>query len=57
MTADALATALLVMGPTDSLGFAARNQLPAFFIIHTGDGFIGQHTEAFRPYLLRGQSH
>lgn len=51
MTADALATALLVLGPTEGLNFATRNQLPAFFIIKTRDGFIEQHTEAFRRYL------
>ncbi|MEX2525957.1 MAG: FAD:protein FMN transferase [Gammaproteobacteria bacterium] len=51
MTADALATALLVMGPTDGLNFAARNQLPAFFIIKTRDGFIEQQTKPFRHYL------
>lgn len=51
MTADALATALLVMGPTEGLKFAARNQLPAFFIIKTRDGFIERYTEPFRHYL------
>jgi len=51
MTADALATALMVMGPTDALAFATRNELPAFFIIKTDDGFIVQHTDEFTPYL------
>jgi thiamine biosynthesis lipoprotein len=56
MTADALATALLVMGPTEALAFASRNYLPAFFIINTGDGFIEQSTESFNSHLVEKQS-
>jgi len=56
MTADTLATALLVMGATEGLKFAARDRLPAYFIINTGDAFIERHTEPFRRYLEPGDN-
>ena len=39
MTADALATALLVMGPDDGLEFANDHQITAFFLVRRNDGF------------------
>lgn len=39
MRADALATALMVMGPESGLDFAERERIPALFIIRTGTGF------------------
>ncbi len=39
MRADALATALLVMGPEDGLEFARRADLAALLIVRSGDAF------------------
>lgn len=39
ITADALATGLMVMGPERGVSFAKKMNLPAFFIVKTSDGF------------------
>ena len=35
MTADGLATAIMVMGEKDGLNFADRNKIPAVFFVRT----------------------
>jgi len=50
-TADALATALNVMGPEQGLSFAEDKQLAAYFIVREGDGFREFMTAEFEPYL------
>lgn len=38
--ADALATALMVMGPEKGIAFAEAAQLPVLFLMHDGDGSL-----------------
>lgn len=47
MHADALATALTVLGPVDGLAFARRHDLAVLFIEQRGDTFIERTTPAF----------
>ena len=48
--ADALATALLVMGPEDGLAFAEREGLAVLMLLRTDDGFEERQTAAFDAY-------
>lgn len=52
MRADGLATAILVMGEQEGKVFAEANNIAAFFIVKTGEGFSEFATEAFEQYLL-----
>ncbi len=45
--ADALATALLVMGPEEGMAFAEREQLAVLMLIRTKDGIEERQTAAF----------
>ena len=47
MTADALATALLVLGPEEGLELARRENLAVLMLIREGDAFIERMTPAF----------
>jgi thiamine biosynthesis lipoprotein len=47
MTADAWATALLVLGPEAGLAKAQALDLPALLIRRTGDELVSEHTPAF----------
>jgi thiamine biosynthesis lipoprotein len=47
MQADALATALLVLGPEEGLRLAAKEGIAAHFIVRHGDGFRELRTNAF----------
>lgn len=47
MTADALATALMVMGVRKALALAARNEIPVFFIERKGDDYVVHSTDQF----------
>ena len=51
MIADALATAMMVMGPDDSIKFANENQLPIFMLVKKGEGFEEVYSQAFKPYI------
>lgn len=51
MTADALATALLVMGPEAGPRYAEKTGLPALFILGEGEAFAEKSTAALQPYL------
>jgi len=52
MTADGLSTAIMLMGPEDGLAFARAQELPAFMIIKTDNGFNEVYTDAFKPFLV-----
>lgn len=51
MIADALATALLVMGDEAALKFAEQTELPIFMLIKDGDNFKEVHSTAFKQHL------
>ncbi|MET1256348.1 FAD:protein FMN transferase [Aliikangiella maris] len=51
MLADALATALMVMGPDEALKFANQHQLPIFMLVKSEDGFKEVYNDNFKPYL------
>ncbi len=53
MMADALATALMVMGPELAPVFAEKENIAALFIISSGSDFIEQHTSRFVPNLVK----
>ena len=46
--ADALATALLVLGPDEGLALARREGIAAYFQVRSADGFAEQETPAFQ---------
>jgi thiamine biosynthesis lipoprotein len=52
MQADALSTALMVLGPKAGLALARREGIAAFFIAKTDSGFVERVTQAFTPYLI-----
>lgn len=51
MTADGLSTAMMVMGEDEAYAFAQENNLAAYLISKTDDGFKEQITVKFMPYL------
>jgi len=51
MRADALATAIMVLGPEKGMAFANRHQLAIFMLVKQNGGFTEQHSQAFTPYL------
>ena len=52
MTADGLATALMVMGDEKGLSWAESIQLPVYLVVKTESGFAGVASEAMLPYLV-----
>lgn len=54
MQADALATALTVMGPEAGMAYANRHGLAALFLIRDGDGFVARATPGFVARQRRG---
>lgn len=52
MRADALATALFVMGHEAGPDFARRNDLPALFLVHDGSGIRELATSRFESHIL-----
>ncbi|MGI9335322.1 MAG: FAD:protein FMN transferase [Gammaproteobacteria bacterium] len=52
MTADALSTALMVMGPEEGYEFARNLDIAALFIAHDTDGYQERSTPPFGTYLL-----
>ena len=48
--ADAMATALLVLGPDEGFDLAVREQVPAYFQLRTANGFAERLTPAFRAF-------
>lgn len=55
LEADALDTALMVMGPEQAMAFATEHKLAVYLIEKTEQGFAAQHTPEFAPYLVRRQ--
>jgi thiamine biosynthesis lipoprotein len=51
MHADALATALTVLGPDDGLEYARSHNIAALFILRTAAGLEERMTPEFAPYL------
>ena len=51
MHADAIATALMVLGPEAGYRLAEEHKLAAFFIVKGEDGFYDKPTKAFRQYF------
>ena len=49
--ADAMATALMVMGHEEGVKWASMHQVPAYFIIKESTGFVAQDTANFMDYL------
>jgi thiamine biosynthesis lipoprotein len=52
MLADALSTALMVLGPKAGLALARREGIAAFFINKTDNGFVELVSPEFAPYLI-----
>lgn len=52
MRADALSTALMVLGPEEGLELARRERVAAFFIARRGDGFVETASPEFARYLI-----
>ena len=48
-----MATALMVLGPNAGVTLAKRENLAAFFIVKTENGFVEISTPAFDQYLIR----
>ena len=53
--ADALATALMVMGPERARRFGEANDLALFLVTRERDGFAVSHTSELKPYLDAAQ--
>ena len=53
MQADAMATALLVLGPEAGYALAQQEELAAFFIVINDDGFAEKSTPEFKHYFLQ----
>ncbi|WP_444995692.1 FAD:protein FMN transferase [Aliikangiella sp. IMCC44359] len=51
MRADALATAMMVMGPEAALKYANKKQLPVFMLVKSEQGFKEVYSTAFKPFL------
>ncbi|MGF1804311.1 FAD:protein FMN transferase [Aliivibrio sifiae] len=51
MTADGLATGLMVLGEEKGMEIANKNNIPVFMIVKTKDGFKEIASEAFKPFL------
>lgn len=51
MTADGLATALMVMGEKKGYQWAVKNKIAAYFIYRTKSGFKEKVTPRFQPYF------
>ena len=51
MTADGLATALMVMGEKDGLEFAKQQGLAVLMISKSDSGYNEVYTKQFEPYL------
>lgn len=50
--ADALATALMAMGPERGLAFAGARGLPSLFLLESGDGLTSNMAGGFERYIV-----
>ncbi|MEQ7872285.1 FAD:protein FMN transferase [Chromohalobacter salexigens] len=55
-TADGLATALEVLGPKKGMALANREDIAAYFIVKTDEGFTTELSDAFHAYLAEPPS-
>jgi thiamine biosynthesis lipoprotein len=55
-TADGLATALEVLGPKKGMALANREDIAAYFIVKTDEGFKTELSDAFHAYLAEPPS-
>jgi thiamine biosynthesis lipoprotein len=53
MMADAYATAINVLGLDDGMALAKKQNLPAFFVVKTKNGFQEEMTESFKQYIYK----
>ena len=53
MVADALATAITVLGPENGLKFANKLHQPVFLLTKQGDGFVESYTPEFEPFFVK----
>ncbi len=53
LEADALDTALMVMGPEKALSFANEQHLPVYLVVKTEKGFEARYSDSFKPYLVQ----
>lgn len=51
MAADALSTAMMVLGPADAMDFAERHQIAAQIIVKSGSKLKEHYSQAFEPLL------
>ena len=52
--ADAVATALMVMGPDKAYQFCEENKISAYFIIKQNKAFVSRYTSYMKKYLAKG---
>lgn len=52
--ADALATALMVMGPNKGYKFCEKNNISAYFINYKNDEYVSYYTNNIKKYLVKG---
>ena len=57
MIADALATALMVMGEDEGLRWAEEHGVAALFLVREGDGFVEHATSAFDRRVEQANGH
>ncbi|CAH8199536.1 FAD:protein FMN transferase [Vibrio aestuarianus] len=55
MTADGLATGLMVLGEAKGMEVAEQQQIPVFMIVKTDNGFKEIASTAFKPYLNKSE--
>ena len=53
MTADGLATGLMVLGEDKGMEIANENNIPVFMIVKTDDGFKELASEAYKPFMKK----
>tara|TARA_Y100001960_G_C14695353_1_gene838719 strand:- start:334 stop:1338 length:1005 start_codon:yes stop_codon:yes gene_type:complete len=53
MTADGLATGLMVLGEQQGMKVAEENNIPVFMIVKTDEGFQELASSAYKPYMKK----
>jgi thiamine biosynthesis lipoprotein len=53
MTADGLATGIMVLGEDQGLKIANEHNIPVFMIVKTDDGFKELASEAYKPFMKK----
>jgi thiamine biosynthesis lipoprotein len=52
MSADALSTAMMVLGPEEGLDLAQRLDLPALFLLRSDEGVVERATQSFKERVI-----